>query len=372
MNSWFSLVLIVTALFMLADATASEPPADTAKALQVIREKYGFPGLAALVVKDGKVCDLAAVGVRKTGESAPLTTNDVFHIGSCTKSMTATLAALLIEKGMLRWDTTIGEAFPELAGRINTDYQDVTLHQLLRHRGGVPGQPPPAAWRRAWEQHGSPIEQRYEFIQAVLKESLEAPPGSKYIYSNQGYAIAGAMLEKITGTPWETLMTERLFKPLHMSSAGFGPPGRKDELDQPWGHTRKWSELVALQEDNPPAIGPAGTVHCSLSDLAAYAVIHLRGERVGGLLTRESFHKLHEPAEDGTPEPYACGWICCRREWAGGKALNHNGSNTMWYVVMWLAPEKDFAVIVGTNTGVGQTFQGCDDVAAKLIRKWLQ
>jgi CubicO group peptidase (beta-lactamase class C family) len=286
--------------------------------------------------------------------------------------MTATLSAMFIEKGKLRWDTTICEVFPEFAGRISKEYEDVTLRQLLQHRAGVPNQPPAAAWKRAWEQHGTPTEQRYEFIKAVLKEPPEAAPGAKYIYSNQGYAVVGAMLEKLIGVPWETLMTEYLFKPLHMSSAGFGPPGTKDAVDQPWGHTRKGSEVVALQEDNPPAIGPGGTVHCSLADLATYAKIHLRGERVGGLLTRESFRKLHEPTDGTTAEPYACGWVCCQRGWAGGKALTHNGSNTLWYLVMWLAPEKDFAVIVGTNTGVGQTFQGCDEVAAQMIDKWLK
>ena len=59
------------------------------------------------------------------------------------------------------------------------------------------------------------------------------------IYSNQGYAIVGAMLEKITGQDYETLMTEKLFKPLHMDTAGFGPPGTTDKVDQPWGHVHK-------------------------------------------------------------------------------------------------------------------------------------
>jgi CubicO group peptidase (beta-lactamase class C family) len=369
MNSWYVLVVVLIAFCVVANVSAAESSGKTELALEAIRAKYDFPGLAAIVVKDGKVCDLAAVGVRKTGDPAPLTTNDVFHIGSCTKSMTATVAAMFIEKGTLHWDTTISDVFPELVGRIDRKYEMVTLHQLLLHRGGVPGKPPAAAWKRAWEQQGTPTEQRYEFIKAVLKEPPEATPGTKYIYSNQGYSIAGAMLEKITGIAWEFLIAEHLFKPLHMASAGFGPPGTKEQVDQPWGHTRRGSELVALQEDNPPAIGPGGTVHCSLSELAAYAIIHLRGERIGGLLKPESFRKLHEPVDNG-PEPYACGWVCCQRDWAGGKALTHNGSNTMWYLVMWLAPQKDLAVIVATNTGAGQTFQGCDEVAAQLIHKW--
>ena len=96
------------------------------------------------------------------------------------------------------------------------------------------------------------------------------------IYSNQGYAIVGAMLEKLTGTPWETLITERLFKPLHMDSAGFGPPGTIGGMDQPWGHIRKLAITVPLQADNPPAIAPAGRVHCSLDDLARFTIFHMQ------------------------------------------------------------------------------------------------
>ena len=83
-------------------------------------------------------------------------------------------------------------------------------------------------------------------------------------------SIAGAMLEKLTGTPWETLMTNRLFRPLRMSSAGFGPPGTLGQVDEPWGHIRTFGRNRPDQDDNPPAIGPAGTVHCSLDDLARY------------------------------------------------------------------------------------------------------
>jgi CubicO group peptidase (beta-lactamase class C family) len=371
MSPWLSAATLVATLLaihnVLADAGAAGST-NTAQALEVVRGKYSFPALAVVVVKDGTICDRGAVGLRKQGEATAVTTNDLFHISSCTKSMTATLAAILIEEGKLRWDATIAEVLPELKGSIDHQYEHVTVEQLLQHRGGVPGAPPSDAWARAWEQKGSPTEQRYEFIQAVLHKPPEAPPGSKYIYSNQGYAIVGAMLEKITGTPWEALMRQRLFKPLKMSSAGFGIPGTKGKVDQPWGHIRRLLLNIPAQSDNPPAIGPAGTVHCSLDDLAAYAIAHMKGEREGGLVKPETFRKLHAPPADGD---YACGWGCCERGWAGGRALNHNGSNTLWYVVMWLAPGKDFAVIVATNTGASDAFKGCDDVAAQMIHKWL-
>jgi CubicO group peptidase (beta-lactamase class C family) len=361
------LVAVSTAGVMTASAALSTP-ADRAQALEAIRKKHDLPALAVVVVKEGRICDRAAVGVRKWGEATPVTTNDVFHIGSCTKSMTATLTAMLIEDGKLRWDTTIADVFPELKGKMDKQYEAVTVQQLLTHRGGVPGQPPAAAWTRAWEQKGTPVQQRREFIEAVLSQPPEAAPGTKMIYSNQGYAIVGAMLEKLTGTPWETLIKERLFKPLHMDSAGFGPPGTPGAVDQPWGHTRNLLGTVPLQHDNPPAISPAGRVHCSLDDLAHYTIFHLQRGQTNGLLKAETLNRLHTPPAGGD---YACGWVVVKRNWANGNALMHNGSNTMWYVVMWLAPERNFSVVAATNIAGSGAEQGCDEVAAAMIQQWL-
>lgn len=349
--------------------TGSTPAAD----IEAIRKKHGLPALAVVVTKDGRICDRVAVGVRKWGDPAPVTTNDEFHIGSCTKSMTATLAAIVIEQGKLQWNTTIADVFPELKGKMDKQYEAVTVEQLLHHRGGVPGDPPPAAWKRAWQQAGTPTQQRREFIEAVLREPPAAAPGEKEIYSNQGYVIVGAMLEKITGRDYETLMTEKLFKPLHMDTAGFGPPGTEDKVDQPWGHVHRLFMTIPIQLDNPPAIAPAGRVHCSLDDLALYAMFHLQ-EGTTGLLNPETLKRLHTPDGRNISNPtenYACGWVILKRGWAGGRVLWHNGSNTMWYIVMWLAPNKQFSVIAATNIAGDEAEQGCDEAATAMIKKWL-
>ena len=366
--------LLSLAFTSVATFAASPTNSIPAQSLEAIRKKYDLPALAVVVVKDGKICERDAVGVRKYGDPTPVTTNDLFHIGSCTKSMTATLTAILIEEGKLRWDTTIAEIFPELKGKMEKQYEKVTVEQLLQHRGGVPGEPPPAAWTRAWEQKGTPTQQRCEFIEAVLALPPEAMPGTKMIYSNQGYAIVGAMLEKITGRDYESLITEKLFKPLHMDTAGFGPPGTVGKVDQPWGHVvRLWS-TIPVQLDNPPAISPAGRVHCSLDDLARFAMFHLR-PGTNGLLKAETVTRLHTPAKgaknENPEDRYACGWVVLQRDWAGGTALMHNGSNTMWYIVMWLAPEKNFAVIAATNIAGKGAEDATDDAATAMIFKWL-
>ena len=364
---WLTLTLLAGLVLSRADGQTS-PTSVTAQTLEAIRKKQVLPALAVVVVKGGKICDRAAVGVRKFGDPTPVTTNDLFHIGSCTKSMTATLAGMFVQEGKLRWDTTIATVLPELKGTMNPQYAAVTLEQLLTHRGGVPGSPPPAAWAQAAKQQGAITQQRSEFIAAVLRQPPQAAPGTKMIYSNQGYTIAGVMLEKITGKDWETLITERLFTPLHMTTASFGVPGTKGRVDQPWGHARKDGQVKPVQSDNPPAIGPAGTVHCSLDDLARYVMFHLNEGKGGGLLKADAFRKLHTPPEGGD---YACGWIVTKRGWTGGNALMHSGSNTMWYLVMWLAPERDFAVITATNIAGPGAEKGCDDVASAMIQKWL-
>lgn len=359
-----------------ADAEAPLPAHDSARMsqmLETIRAKHKFPALAAAVVVDGKIVGTSAVGFRKHGGTEAATANDKFHIGSVTKSMTATLAAMLVEQGKIAWTTTIGESFPELAERLHADYRSATLEQLLAHRGGAPGSPPTLLWLKAWDASGSPAEQRLDFVKGILARKPEAKPGTRHIYSNQGYAIAGVMLEKAAGKSWEELLRTMLFEPLGMTSAGFGAPATPGKVDQPWGHTKGLlrgmdSVPPGPKADNPPAIGPAGTVHCSLADLAKYAAFHLSGERGGSkLLNGESFKKLHT----STGDDYALGWVVLEREWAGGRALMHNGSNTMFYIVVWMAPEKDCAVIVATNVGVDPAAEGCDEAAGNLIRQFI-
>jgi CubicO group peptidase (beta-lactamase class C family) len=342
--------------------------------LETIREKHNLPALAVAVIVDGKTVVTNAVGFRKNGGTEKVTVDDQFHLGSVTKSMTATVAAMLVEQGKISWTTTIGETFPEFKSEIHADYLTVTLEQLCSQRGGAPGTAPADLWRKAWAAKGTAAEQRMAFIKGILAQEPEAKPGTKYIYSNQGYTIAGVMLEKATGKTWEELLRSRLFEPLGMTTAGFGEPASVGKVDQPWGHTKK--VLSGIEPvppgpgaDNPLAISPANAVHCSMGDLAKYAAFHMAGERGDSkLLKAESFKKLHTAIADN--HDYALGWTVLKRAWANGRALTHNGSNTMFYVVVWMAPEKNCAVVVASNIGVDEASEGCDEAASKLIDQY--
>jgi CubicO group peptidase (beta-lactamase class C family) len=327
------------------------------RALAAIRGKYDLPGMIGAILRSESLEAIGAVGVRKLGSEDPMRPGDVVHLGSDTKAMTATMLGMLVEEKKLAWSSTVGDVFPGRAKSLHAGFRGVTLWQLLTHRAGLPANGP---W---WDLKGrTTTEKRKDLLSRMMKDPPLSKPGTTYAYSNVGYAIAGLMAEQVAGRPWEVLMRERLFEPLGMASAGFGPPGTPGKLDAPWGHDEKGQPI---QGDNAPALGPAGTVHATIPDWAKFAALHLRGGRGRArLLKPETFRTLHTPPAGGD---YAGGWIVVDRPWAGGKALSHSGSNTMWYCTVWLAPARDFGVLVGTNKGGDRAAKACDQASAALI-----
>ena len=337
-----------------------------ALSLKPILSKYGVPALAGAIVTSRGLGPCGVVGVRKSGTTLPATLNDVWHIGSDTKAMTAALVGLLVEQGAVTWDTPVAEVFPEMAAAFHPDFKGLTLRQLLSHRGGVREN---LDWSRLSKSGGTVREQRLRAVRLGLAEKPESAPGSRFLYSNLGYVIVGAVIERKTGHAWEEALRERVFNPLGMAGAGFGGTGTPGLVDQPWGHTGKGQPVAknGPEADNPPVLGPAGRVHCTLADWALFVSDQLRGARgQSGLLKAETYRTLQTPASGGD---YAFGWMAVERPWGGGTVLTHSGCNTMNFAVAWLAPKRDFAVIVCCNQGGGDAAKACDEAAAALIAR---
>ena len=315
--------------------------------------------------------EAGCAGVRRAGSGAECQAADRWHLGSDTKAVTAVLASVCVERGEVGWGTSVEAALPGL--EVHEGYAGVTLEQLLTHTSGAPGTAPPDAWALAWrsEEAGDPpAEQRRGFVAALLQLPPAAARGS-YEYSNQGYAIAGHMLETLLGTSYEDLVTACVLQPLGITSAGFGAaPGDED----PWGHAQVdgeegWSpcDPAVLGSDNPTAISPAGRLHMSIEDwgrfVAAVVSPEVAESKLG--LPLPSWRRLHEPLvqmPEGA-ERYGLGWMVCERPWAaGGRALTHSGSNTMNYCTAWAVPASEeqgeesgkvgaWAVLVACNAG---------------------
>lgn len=369
MKPVLAIALAVFSLVSIPVRAAGPPTKDVSALLAPIIQQHDVPGMAAAVVRNGETVAVGVTGVRSRGKPEKVATDDQFHIGSDTKAMTAMLCGILVDERKLKWGQTLGKTFPKLKKSMHPRYQAVTLEQLLTHRGGAPGDiTKDELWGKLWEHKGTPTSARRLLLQSVTSKAPEATPGAKFIYSNAGVSIAGHMAESVTGKSWEVLMRDKIFRPLGMATAGFGAPGTLGKNDQPRGHKADGSPVEpGPGADNPVGIGAAGIVHCSVGDWAKFAAANLPSAKIK-LVKPKTLEKLHAPAK-GEPK-YAMGWIIADGQpWAGGPALTHAGSNTMWYAVAWLAPEKDLAFLVACNQA---NDKACNDAVLALIADQFQ
>lgn len=363
----------ITALLACLGSTAVAPAeerADLAAELTRAVDAFKQPGMAAAVVHGERIIALGVAGKRRHDQDDPITIDDRFHTGSCTKSITSTLAALFVEEERLAWETTITEVFPELVGAINPAYEQVTLAQLLSHTAGLPTYTAPRPEQMAKIAHleDQPRKARRAFLDLVLNEEPLVTAGAGYRYSNAGYAVAAAMIEQVADAAWDDLIRAKLFEPLKLRSAHLGWPNVKDER-QPWGHAARNESIMAFPPSFPyrlpAALHPGGDVSMTIEDFAIWASIHLRGLRgEHDLLDQKTFSRLHQPVRNN----YAMGWL--RAEIAGKPATLHNGSAGTFFALMTIWPEENIAIVVFTNAGSGE--KACDDVTRRLFERYAE
>jgi CubicO group peptidase (beta-lactamase class C family) len=380
------MVLVATVLCCAAGSASAQ--ASLNAMLVPFLARYELPALAAAVVKDGKVIAVGAVGTRKAGAQIPVTVHDRFHLGSDTKAMTALLAAMLVEGGQLRWGSTVAEVFPALAEQMDPGLRRVTLDQLLSHTSGIPSDNEAFGelLEKAMVQDGNLDELRYWLVQQWSTQPLAAEPGTTFAYANMNYVIVGAMIERVGGKTWEELITERVFTPLGLRSAGLGPQATLGKIDAPLGHLaidgKAKAYLAGPNGDNPLIIGPAGTAHMSVLDFARWAGWNAgEGKRGPKLVRPETLRKLHTPvismpemkaAAPGTPShgKYALGWGELLMDWAPQPLIYHGGSNEKNLAHIWLDPRRDFAMVVVTNIGGSKANEALFTLAPELYAKF--
>jgi len=364
------LLAAIVAVFTItarAQNTDSSTAAGHDSEINLIAEKFletsSSPGVVMSIAEVNRPLRIASAGLRKHGDPTEFSIEDKMHLGSCTKAMTATLVARLVEQNKLKFSSTIAEILPSLSDHIHKAYHDVTIEQLLSHQSGMPANP--SDW---WLDHGESVSKiRIKIAKTALLSEPEFRPGTSMLYSNLGYMIAGLMLEEVGGATWEELMTTELFLPMGLDSAGFGPPSIGGSVSQPWGHTVNFfGRLKPDQIDNAPPLGPAGRVHMNFSDWAKFIMAHASdGKSLADpqYLSAASWQKLHTPLRDD----YGLGWAILSRSWAKGLTYTHSGSNTRWYSVVWVAPELNRAFMVGANVADRNTASEADAAIGDLI-----
>lgn len=291
------------------------------------------------VSEGGIVPRVEVSGPVHKASTAMVSPDAAWHIGSITKSFTATLVMQQVDRGVLDLDASIAIYLPDDAATMDPSWQALTLRQLLSHTAGVPAN----AGLRAMRMRGA--DDLHTVRRAVLASLWETPVTSgSYSYSNIGYVLAGYVLETVTGQTWEDLVRQKIATPLNLTSLGFGAPTGAGTA---WGH-RNWIvrktpvDPATKGADNPPWIGPAGTIHLNLADLITWGHAHLaacRGE-TPDFLSAAACQEMQVVNQDS----YGLGWVVMddERYW-------HNGSNTMWYAVLSIDPARDRVVAAATN-----------------------
>lgn len=339
--------------------------------LEKMRRKAGQPALAAAVVIDGKLKAVAAVGTRRLDSENWVRADDRFIIASCGKSFTATLASILVEEGLLDWSTTLQDVFPKMP--IPAAYENLSFQQLLSHRAGLIKNIVADLDRSLTYTWTSG---RMAYFEQLSRQKLVHPPGTAIYYSNAGYILAGLMMEKLTEREFTELMSEKIFNPLGLNSAGYGPPAIKNRLAQPWGHywDKKNRLLRATRKDDLLYISPSGNVSISMGDWAKFIITHMVSSSSNDqpFLTPQILKKLHTPEdtlkwgydqeyfdfwnrEMGWPltkSSYALGWFVTKAS-DGSAVLNHSGTSRAFQAEVYLSPRYQTAILLAANARIG-------------------
>lgn len=314
--------------------------AEQLDALLLKTGRVSEPGLAVMVIKDGRVKYRKGYGVADLNTGAPITANTPFYIASIGKQFTAVAIMMLAERGRLSYDDKLTKYFPEFQSFAST----ITLRHLLTHTSGL-------------IDHLDVMKDNVtgwtnmDVVKLLLRENrLLFQPGDKFSYSNSGYVLLSMIVEKVAGESFQKFVEKNMFRPLgmkHTSVAVQNPP-------QNFKHARGYTENGGRWQlaDADAFTTGAGGIYSSLEDLYKWDQSFYT-ER---LIKRETLQLASTPAtlNNGRPTPYGFGWLA---EFAPKGPLAN-----VWYVASFgdfkgckgllkRIPERRFTVIVLTNNG---------------------
>jgi len=312
-----------------------------------LRYDLGFPALACAIVTDTGVVDEAVEGCRRYGGPANVSSDDYFALGSCTKALTAVLMGTLVDKGLVSWNTTLPEIFPEYKNTMREEYKTITVADILAHAAGLVRDP------NIKVKSSSAYDRRKEIVAWALAQPPVVPKG-QYSYSNIGYIIAGAITEKLTNVSYEENMIENVIKPLGITTAGFGVIGTEGKEDQPLQHTALHAPVIAAPNSALDVYyNPAGGLYMSVGDWAKYVrwVIKAAAGESQNLLQPETAGRIITPYINVSDDVfYGFGWNICGQK-AGDLSLQHSGSTGYNYATAFISLTGRYAILLMSNQG---------------------
>lgn len=327
-------------------------------------ENCSIPAIAIGII-DPESMITHSYGVKGLHDQLPVETHDKYNIGSCTKAFTSFLAARLIKKGSIKYETTVNEILGS-ADDIHPYYLDKTLGDLLSHRAGI------RPFIHENEFKSIPCEcldksidnRRQLFSEWVLTREPIIDPQQSYIYSNAGYTVAATMLEKAGNKSWETLMSDEVFKPLGIEG-WYGFPHLYAD-NQPRGHINlrdydKNAEDKLIQFPDSSKFGiyliePGGGISLTITEHAIFLQELLRGLNGNGhLLSRSDYSDLLN-----SKQTYINGWLQLKTD--NIFYLAHEGSNGMFYACAILCKQLNYGIVILSNSGSEESKQGIQNI----------
>ena len=334
--------IAAAAIGVLFASAAWAVPADfRAKADAYLKSSYPAdgPGAAVIVIDDGKVVYAGGQGLADLSAKRKITPATVFRLGSLTKQFTASVILQLEQEGRLSLSDPLSKFLPDYP----TPGADATIAQLLNHTAGIKNYTEISSWMLSGRR-AQPITTA-QLIDVFKNEPVDFAPGTGWHYSNSGYVLLGAIIEKITGKPWYEAVDRRLAKPLGLKTIRYGVEERSMPL-MASGYSDEGGKIVAarpLHMSNPHA---AGSLVGSVEDFGRWAEALHKGK----VLSAASYARMIAPAKlaDGTSEPY--GFAQGLGKLRGRDAISHGGETSGFDDAVTYIPSEDLFVAVFTNS----------------------
>lgn len=317
--------------------------------------REGIPGASVAFARGGRLLFARGFGFRDRESAIPADAATIFGVASVTKSFTAVALARLQQEGKLRLDDPVRRYVPEWDVPDPVARESVTLRHLLSHTGGLP----PLGVRRGVSMSapdGPPVLPVPPSLEGILRYLREEPyrilgaPGSIFSYSNEGYAVLGAVVARAAGMPYEEYVLTQIVRPLGMTCTAFDTA----ELAR-WDNVTRLYERVdgeIRRVDEWPRWGPyvsSGALRSNVLDLVRYTQLFLAPEE-GAVLTRDAVRDLTTPLIEYLPgRYYACGLSVQR--WGDFTVISHGGNQRGIAAHLAFVPEARLAAVALLNVG---------------------
>jgi CubicO group peptidase (beta-lactamase class C family) len=316
--------------------------------VSVLAERLEVPGVAVGVVF-GDEDHLAFNGVTSVEDPLPVDAGTLFQIGSTGKTYTGTAILRLVEQATIDLDEPVRTYVPELKLKDEQVARDVTVLQLLNHTAGWDGD--------LFEDTGEGADALDLYVANMANIEQVTPLGATVSYNNASLALAGLVLEKVTGQMYEQVIRESLLEPLGMERSFFFA---KEIMTYRFVNGHKRSQDGTIEVTRPWDMGrygaPMGGMSSNLGDQLAWARFHMgEGATPDGtrLLSEEMLRRMQEPTVEcpGNALGDAVGIDWLLRDQGGLKVVAHGGDTAGQHSIFEMVPERRFAVTSLTNCG---------------------